>query len=215
MGLPSNSFKPITNTAWVCAPLCKLQKRVYSTRSRKFTSCLPMVGGSLRVLQLLPPLKLVPWYSLSAAESGVKHNKSNIPVLLRFKIEVRKSINMTYFVRNWEMNKGKKQCYNQSMILLRNFSLNWKKARQIDNLIHWLIMQAFFSMTFFHKFFLSCDTKSTSDNTLSGLMWLRLFLYCHIRITFLRSHVAIRHFFYTSIQHLWLLKFLYKRPSFA
>ena len=25
----------------------------------KFTSCLPMVGGSLRVLQLLPPLKLV------------------------------------------------------------------------------------------------------------------------------------------------------------
>ena len=25
----------------------------------KFTSCLSMVGGSLRVLQLLPPLKLV------------------------------------------------------------------------------------------------------------------------------------------------------------
>ena len=25
----------------------------------KFTSCLPMVGGSLRVLLLLPPLKLV------------------------------------------------------------------------------------------------------------------------------------------------------------
>jgi hypothetical protein len=25
----------------------------------EFTSCLPMVGGSLRVLQLLPPLKLV------------------------------------------------------------------------------------------------------------------------------------------------------------
>jgi hypothetical protein len=24
-----------------------------------FTSCLPIVGGSLRVLQLLPPLKLV------------------------------------------------------------------------------------------------------------------------------------------------------------
>jgi hypothetical protein len=27
--------------------------------SSKFTSCLPMVGGSLRVLRLLPPLKLV------------------------------------------------------------------------------------------------------------------------------------------------------------
>jgi hypothetical protein len=25
----------------------------------QFTSCLPMVGGSLRVLRLLPPLKLV------------------------------------------------------------------------------------------------------------------------------------------------------------
>jgi hypothetical protein len=25
----------------------------------KFTNCLPMVGGSLRVLRLLPPLKLV------------------------------------------------------------------------------------------------------------------------------------------------------------
>jgi hypothetical protein len=25
----------------------------------KFTSCLPMVGGSLRVLRLLPPVKLV------------------------------------------------------------------------------------------------------------------------------------------------------------
>jgi len=30
-----NSFKPITKTAWVCARLCKLQKRVHSTRSRK------------------------------------------------------------------------------------------------------------------------------------------------------------------------------------
>jgi hypothetical protein len=26
---------------------------------KKFTSCLPMVGGSLRVFRLLPPLKLV------------------------------------------------------------------------------------------------------------------------------------------------------------
>jgi hypothetical protein len=39
-------------TRWVRAQLCKLQKRVHS-------SCLPMVGGSLRVLRLLPPLKLV------------------------------------------------------------------------------------------------------------------------------------------------------------
>jgi len=43
----------------------------------KFTSCLLMVGGSLRVLRLPPPLKLSPWYSWNIAESGVKHNKSN------------------------------------------------------------------------------------------------------------------------------------------
>jgi len=54
VGLPNNSYKPITNTAWVRTRLCKLQLQVM-----KFTSCLPMVGGSLRVLRLLPPLKLV------------------------------------------------------------------------------------------------------------------------------------------------------------
>jgi len=36
VGLPNNSYKPITNTAWVRTRLCKLQKRVYSTRSRKW-----------------------------------------------------------------------------------------------------------------------------------------------------------------------------------
>ena len=38
-----------------------------------------MVGGSLRVLRLLPPLKLVTMiysYSWNIAESGIKHNKS-------------------------------------------------------------------------------------------------------------------------------------------
>ena len=33
VGLPNNSFKPITNTAWVRPRICKLQKRVHSTRS--------------------------------------------------------------------------------------------------------------------------------------------------------------------------------------
>ena len=33
----------------------------------KFTSCLPMVGGSLRVLRLLPPLKLVAMILLKVA----------------------------------------------------------------------------------------------------------------------------------------------------
>jgi hypothetical protein len=34
----SNSYKPIANTAWVRARLCKLQKRVHSIRSRKWQS---------------------------------------------------------------------------------------------------------------------------------------------------------------------------------
>ena len=38
VGLPNNSYKPITNTAYVRARLCKLQKRVHSTSSRKWKS---------------------------------------------------------------------------------------------------------------------------------------------------------------------------------
>ena len=34
-GLPNNSYMPITNTVWVRARLCKLQKRVHSTHSHK------------------------------------------------------------------------------------------------------------------------------------------------------------------------------------
>ena len=36
VGLPNNSYKLITNTAWLHARLCKLQKRIHSTRSRKW-----------------------------------------------------------------------------------------------------------------------------------------------------------------------------------
>ena len=43
------------------------------TQVIKFTSCLSMVGGSHRVLRLLPPLKTG---RHDIAESGVKHNKS-------------------------------------------------------------------------------------------------------------------------------------------
>ena len=61
VGLPNNSYKPITNTAWVRIRLCKLQKRCtrLAATCDNITSCLPMVGGSLRILRLLPPRKLV------------------------------------------------------------------------------------------------------------------------------------------------------------
>ena len=45
VGLPNNSYKPITNTTWVHARLCKLQKGALDSQPQviKFTSCLPMV----------------------------------------------------------------------------------------------------------------------------------------------------------------------------
>jgi hypothetical protein len=43
------------NAAWVRAQLCKLHPK-FDSQVIKFTSCLPMIGGSLRVLRLLPSL---------------------------------------------------------------------------------------------------------------------------------------------------------------
>jgi hypothetical protein len=58
LDLPNNSYKPITNTAWVRARLCKLQK--WCTRpaaaSDKAYQLLANGRGSPR---LFPPLKLV------------------------------------------------------------------------------------------------------------------------------------------------------------
>ncbi len=61
VGLPNNSYKPITNTSWVRARFVNYKKGALDSQPEviKFPSSLPMVGGSLRVLRLLPPLKLV------------------------------------------------------------------------------------------------------------------------------------------------------------
>ena len=50
---------------------------MHSTRSRKW-ECFPIVGGSLWVLRLLPPLNWLPWYSSNIAGSDVKHQQSII-----------------------------------------------------------------------------------------------------------------------------------------
>jgi hypothetical protein len=42
VGLPNNSYKPITNTSWVRARLCKLQK-----------GCIRLAAASDKVYQLL------------------------------------------------------------------------------------------------------------------------------------------------------------------
>ena len=74
-GLTSNSYKPITNTAWVRPRLCKLQK-----------GCIWLTAASDKVYQLLahgrwfspgtPASSTTKnwslWYSWNIAESGVK-----------------------------------------------------------------------------------------------------------------------------------------------
>ena len=75
VGLPNNSYKPITNTAWVRARLCKLQK-----------GCNRLTAASDKVYQLLTHGW---WFSPGTmtssttktgrhdiTESGIKHNRS-------------------------------------------------------------------------------------------------------------------------------------------
>jgi hypothetical protein len=56
VGLPNNSYKPITNTAWVRARLCKLQK-----------GCTRLAGTSDKVYQLLSHGW---WFSLGTLASS-------------------------------------------------------------------------------------------------------------------------------------------------
>ena len=88
VGLPNNSYKPITNTARVRTRLCKLQKGCtrFAAATIKFTSCLLMVGGSLRVL-LLPPLKLVAMIQLKVALS-TKNQINSLHVCLSVVLHV-------------------------------------------------------------------------------------------------------------------------------
>ena len=52
VGLPNNSYTSITNTAWVATGFVNYKKGALDSQPQviKFTSCLPMVGGSLRAL---------------------------------------------------------------------------------------------------------------------------------------------------------------------
>ena len=60
-GIPSNSYKPTTNTRGFAPGFVNYKKSALDSQPKviTFTSCLPMIGGSLRVFRLLPPLKMV------------------------------------------------------------------------------------------------------------------------------------------------------------
>ena len=77
VGLPNNSYKPITNTAWVHSRLCKLQK-----------GCTRLAAASDKVYQLLaqgwwfspgtPASSTTKTGRHDIAESGIKHQKKSI-----------------------------------------------------------------------------------------------------------------------------------------
>ena len=56
VGLPNNSYKPITDTPGFAPGFAnyKIRRTRFAVSSDKVFSCLPMVGGSLRVLRRRP-----------------------------------------------------------------------------------------------------------------------------------------------------------------
>ena len=82
LGLPSNSYKPITNTAWGRAPLCKLQKR-----------CTRLATASYKVYQLLAHGR---WFFLGTPASSItktgRHDVAEILLKVAFST-INQSIN--------------------------------------------------------------------------------------------------------------------------
>jgi hypothetical protein len=83
VGLPNNSYKPITNTAWVRARICKLQK-----------GCIRLVAASDKVYQLLAHGR---WFSPGTpASSTTKTGHHDIAeILLKVALNTKKSINQS------------------------------------------------------------------------------------------------------------------------
>jgi len=79
LGLPNNSYKPITNTAWVRARLCKLQK-----------GCTRLAAASDKVYQLLAHGR---WFSPGTpASSTNKTGRHDIAeILLKVALKHQKS----------------------------------------------------------------------------------------------------------------------------
>jgi len=83
VGLLNNSYKPITNTAWVRARLCELQK-----------GCTRLAATSDKVYQLLPHGQ---WFSPGTpASSTTKTGRHDIAeILLKVALNTKKSKNQS------------------------------------------------------------------------------------------------------------------------
>ena len=81
VGLPSNSYKPITNTAWVRARLCKLRK-----------GCTRLASASHKVYQLLAHGRWIsPGTLVSSTTKTGRHDKAEI--LLKVALSTKNQIN--------------------------------------------------------------------------------------------------------------------------
>jgi hypothetical protein len=83
VGLPNNSYKPITNMAWVRARLCKLQK-----------GCTRLATASDKVDQFLAHGR---WFSLGTPASATtktgRHDIAEILLKVALNTKYQKSIN--------------------------------------------------------------------------------------------------------------------------
>jgi hypothetical protein len=75
VGLPNNSYKPITNTAWIRTRICKLQK-----------GCTRLAAASDKVYQLLAR------GPASSTRKAVRHNIAEI--LLKVALNRKNQINL-------------------------------------------------------------------------------------------------------------------------
>ena len=95
VGLPNNSYKPITNTAWVSSRLCKLQKRCTRLAATSDQECQLLVHGR--------------WFSPGTpASSSTKTGRHDIAeILLKMALNTKKSNqiysagNSTFFHFSW------------------------------------------------------------------------------------------------------------------
>jgi hypothetical protein len=87
VGLPDNSYKPITNAAWVSARLCKLQK-----------GCTRPAAASDKVYQLLAHGRWFPPSTLVSSTTKTGHHDM-AEILLKVALSIKnQSINPPHFI---------------------------------------------------------------------------------------------------------------------
>ena len=94
VGLPNNSYKPITNTAWVRTRLCKLQK-----------GCTRLAAASDKVYQLLAHGW---WFSpVTPASSTTKAGRHDIAeILLKVALNTKNQINQSTEAHEFSMTES-------------------------------------------------------------------------------------------------------------